>query len=182
MPSAVTISLTEATLLTALSGFFSPIVNCPILTADAASAGLPSGASVVLTPTLVSSLSSLRSVYVDHGADNGARLDKRPSQWTVQVECYGSVAADNAALIAGVFSTEFACEQFQATGLDMAPLYAGDLSNTSLIDSEQHYQKRWTLNLVMQTNPVIQTPMDFAAQLNPLLVEVDTTFPPGDHP
>ena len=60
----------------------------------------------------------------------------------------------------------------------MQPLYASDPKQTTLINAEQQYNNRWTMDFFAQFNPVVQVPQDFAAALQVDLAEVDEHFPP----
>jgi len=43
---------------------------------------------------------------------------------------------------------------------------------------EQQIELRWSIDLVMQCNPVLTNAQDFAAQLAINLIDVDAVYPP----
>lgn len=99
-----------------------------------------------------------------------------PTQFTIQVDCYGPESGDWAAMIQSTFRDGYATDNFPA---NIQPLYADDPIQIPLITGEQQFLQRWKLQAVMQYNPVISVPQQSAIQLNIGLKEVDTTFPPG---
>ena len=46
-----------------------------------------------------------------------------------------------------------------------------------LTDSEQQYEQRWMATAVLQFNPVVTVPQDFANALTINLVDVDERYP-----
>lgn len=170
------ISITEAALLAALRGFLLPIIGGQVIRSQTNRAPMPTGDFCVMTPLFLTGLSTSWSAYTDPGSNPGSENAQRSTQWNVQLDFYGPSAADHAAIIAALIRTPYACDQLAGSG--MQPLYAGDAKQTAMVNAEQQYENRWTVDFVAQFNPVVQTPMDFAAQLAIGLADVDVTFPP----
>jgi hypothetical protein len=101
----------------------------------------------------------------------------RPTQYTIQIDCYGQLASDRAQTIASLLRDSYAVDQFAAQGFDIAPLYAGDAQQMPLIDGEEQYEERWTFDAVLQFNPVITLPEDTADTLSAGIINVDSTYP-----
>jgi hypothetical protein len=171
-----TLSITESALLTALRGFLLPVIGGEVIRSQGNRTPMPTGDFCTMTPMFQAGLSTSWSDYTDPGANPGSENVQRDTQWNVQLDFYGPNASDRAAIVAALIRTPYACDQLAASG--MQPLYAGEPKQTSLINAEQQYENRWTVDFVAQFNPVVQTPMDFAAQLAIGLADVDVTFPP----
>lgn len=171
-----TISITESALLAALRGFLLTIYAGEVVQSQDNRLPMPKGNFCTMTPLFLTALSMSHSAYTDPGTNPGTESNQRSTEWRVQLDFYGDSAADSAATVAALVRTPYACEQLAASG--MQPLYAGEPKQTTLINAEQQYNNRWTVEFVAQFNPVVQTPLDFADQLDVGLVDVDVTYPP----
>lgn len=93
----------------------------------------------------------------------------------VQLDCYGVSSGDWAVMLSTVLRDEYGC-----TGLAplLAPLYCSDPRFAALVDGEEQYERRWIVEAVLQYNPVTSTPMQFAAEADANLINVDEAYPP----
>lgn len=107
-----------------------------------------------------------------------SRNDLVPTQWTVQCDVHGTNGADNARIIEGLFRSEYGTQAFALSGFEIQPLYCDPVRQMPFINGEQQFEDRWTLDLVMQVNPKIETPQAFAAALEVGLIDVDVEYPP----
>lgn len=171
----LSISITDDDLLTALRGFLLSAFNAEVVQGQVNRVAMPLGNFIEMTPMLSASLSTARTAWLP---DIGAQSFTNPTKWTCQLDFYGADAANNASIFQSIVRTPYACEQLAATGLDFQPLYATESRNTALITGEQQYEGRYTVDLVAQFNPAVQTPQDFTQQLGIGVVDVDVTFPP----
>lgn len=94
---------------------------------------------------------------------------------TVQLDCYGAGSGEWAAMLTTLLRDEYAVE---ALAPDCAPLYAEDARMAPLVDAERQYEKRWIVGAVLQYNPTVSTPIEFADTLQVELVEIDERYPP----
>lgn len=101
-----------------------------------------------------------------------------PTQASIQLDVHGEASSDNVQVIMGTFWDAYCCDFFTAAGLDMQPLYAGDPIQAPFLNAENQYEDRWTLNVLIQINAVVSTPMQFATTLTLDVIEVDATYPP----
>ena len=108
----------------------------------------------------------------------GQRADLTPFEWTVQCDVHGPNAADNVQVVMSLFRSEVATAGFAASDYAIAPLYADEARQVPFINAEQAYESRWTVDLVLQVNPIIGTPQQFADELEVKTVDVDATYPP----
>lgn len=173
---SASISVTQTQLLNALRTFLLSIYTGEVIQSQNNRVPMPTGNFCTMTPLFLNGLSTNRASYTDPGTNPGTESNERSTEWRVQLDFYGDNAADSAATVATLIRTPYACEQLADSG--MQPLYAGDPKQTTMINAEQQWQSRWTMDFVAQFNPVVQTPMDFADQLGIGLVDVDVAFPP----
>ena len=167
--------------MTAMRGFLLSAFQCEVFQGQDNRASAPIGPFVEMTTMRMRDLSTNKTTYNDTGDPATSTIrNSRSSEWAVQLDFFGDTAMDMANTIAGLARTDYACQQLASGGVDIAPLYAGDPMQTSMINGEQQYEQRWTFEFVTQFNPVITTPMQYADALQINLVEVDTEFPPED--
>jgi len=103
------------------------------------------------------------------------------TQIRVQLDLYGESAGDWGVILCTLLRSEYACTIL--AGADPAnptcvPLYSADPFNAPLDDSEAQYESRWTLEAILQYNPVTTVPAQFADTLTVTLINVDETYPP----
>lgn len=99
----------------------------------------------------------------------------------MQLDLYGEASGDWAVILCTLLRSEYACTVL--AGADpttpvVVPLYAGDPFNAPLADSEEQYENRWTIDAILQYNPVTSVPMQFADTLAVTLTNVDEAYPP----
>ena len=100
------------------------------------------------------------------------------TQVTIQIDVHGPNGADNAQIITTLMRDEVGVDQFASSGLDVTPLYAGDPRQTPYLNGEQQIEERWSVDAVLQCNPIVTTPQQFFDAVSVLLVDVDVVYPP----
>lgn len=176
--SGATISVTQSMLYTALRTFLLGLVTCPVLQSQQNRMAMPTGDFILMTGLGTPSLSTDKTTFAPGSSNPGNETHARSTQWNVQLDCYGPDAADIAALIATAFKTDYAAAQFALAAIEIQPLYANDPRQMTIVDSEQQYEPRWIVELVLQFNPVVTLPQDYAIALSVIPAEVDAVFPP----
>lgn len=131
----------------------------------------PDGPHVVMTATRQDRLSTNHESY--DGV--GTRTATMPTQYSIQVDCYGPEASDMATTLVMMWRDPYGCD---AMAPDAAPLYSSDPVQVPLINAEQNYEKRFTFTALLQFNPSVTVPQQYADDLVLELVSVDATFPP----
>ena len=53
-----------------------------------------------------------------------------------------------------------------ASGFDIAPLFASEPRQVPFLNEAQQVETRWSVDLVMQVNPLVTVPQDFAQSLD----------------
>lgn len=172
MTTDVLPTVTETDVFTALRAFILTLVGCEVIRGQVNQAAMPVGDFIVLT--------ALGSEPLETNTDQYTATTKtilRPTQWRMQVDCYGAVAGDRAQTIASLLRDNVACDSFAASGFDIAPLYAGDAKQMPLITGEEQFLERWTFEAVLQTNPVVTVAVDTADILSISITNVPVQYP-----
>lgn len=175
---SVQISITEDDLVDDLGAFADTLVDCPVVRGQVNRVAPPKGDYVIVTPIGGVGLSLPTTTYDDPTPMTGTRKLTRPTQWSVQVDCYGEQAQDRALTLSIALRSEYGCEFLAELG-HMQPLYTGEPKQLPFITGENQYMERWSFDAVLQFNPSISVPQQFADQLHVDVVEVDEKYPPG---
>lgn len=104
----------------------------------------------------------------------------------IQLDVHGPSSADNAQVISTLLRDETAVAFFDSPPIqdpplpviECEPLYVEDPRQAPFISGEAQYENRWMVDAVLQANPVISSPMQFADSADVVLKSVDATFPP----
>lgn len=106
----------------------------------------------------------------------------QPTQVTVQLDVHGPESSNTTQIISTLFRDGYGCDNFAASGFDVQPLFCSDPRQVPFLNEHQQIESRWSIDAVMQANPVVTVPQDFAADLrfSPVgaVKEVDAEFPP----
>lgn len=183
---SLTLSLTEDQTLEALRTFIQSVIGTDvevILGQDNRVAEPVGPGFVVMTPMFQERLSTNVTTN-DDGAFSlpvvaGVRNDLSPTKHTIQLDVHGPQSANWARMIAVMFFSDFAVDKFASTGYDVAPLYAGEPHQTAFENGEQQIENSWSLDAVMQCNPVVTSGQDFMASIALGLVSVDVETLPS---
>ncbi len=93
----------------------------------------------------------------------------------IQIDCYGPQSQDWTNILTTMLRSDYAVREL---GPNVWPLYAADPQQIPLVDGEQQYEQRWMITAVLQYNPIVTIPMQFADTLDIELVNVDAVYPP----
>jgi hypothetical protein len=107
----------------------------------------------------------------------GGRYDVlQPTKVTVQLDIHGPASADNAQMIATLLRDTYACQTMAVT-IDAQPLYVSEPHQAPFMNGAQQFEYRWSMDVVVQANPVVTTQQDFADQLVVTNVSTDVNYP-----
>lgn len=110
------------------------------------------------------------------------RHAKQATQVTVQLDIHGPASSNTVQIISTLFRDEYGCDKFTDSGFDVQPLFCSDPRQVPFLNESQQIENRWSIDAVMQANPVVTSPQDFATalRLGPVgaVKEVDAEFPP----
>lgn len=93
----------------------------------------------------------------------GSKSMLQPTRVTVQLDVHGPASGDYAAIITATFRDDYAVQSFLSSGFDVTPLYADNAHQVPFLNGEQQIEERYVIDVVMQTNPVVTVPQQFAA-------------------
>jgi len=178
-----TINIAEYDLRTALRGFLLSVVDdYEVVKAQDNRVSAPDAKFIVMTGLNSDELNKPYSTWKDSGQPTGGlELTNQSKKWICQIDVYGENASSVASTISTLSRSRYATRQFAALtegkGFSITPLYADQPHQTTMINGEKQYEERWTLDLHLQFNLVISTPMEFAAELHVKPASVDATFP-----
>jgi hypothetical protein len=149
----------------------------PIMRAPLNRVAQPAVDHVMMTHLFFKRLRTNVTTYDDPAPESmpGTALAEKGTEVHVQVDFYGSLAADWSEAFETLFRSEFATEALAPV---CAPLYADEARMIPLVTGEQQYLERYAVTAVLQYNPVAFTPQQFADSASVVLVEVDTRYPP----
>jgi hypothetical protein len=168
-----TIDLTQADIMTAVGNYLTALFpTLPIIQGQLNRIAEPGAPDfVVFTPTLRNLMGT--AIVTWQGSNPSVAGYSTGTQITVQCDVHGPASTDNAQILFTLFRSENATQAFAATGFSLAPLYASDPVQLPFFNSEDQYEDRWTVDLVMQASPVVTASQDFASTLKVTLEAAD---------
>ncbi|AMM14242.1 hypothetical protein AX768_09185 [Burkholderia sp. PAMC 28687] len=175
-----TISITEDNVLAALRGFLLGIVPDGVEVISSQDNRVPEPERddfLTMTVLYQSRLSTNSSTYTDPGTNPGTRNYQQSKKITIQIDIHGPASADTTAMISTLFNDQYACDVFAASNFDIQPLYCDDGRQMTFINGENQFEQRWSIEAVLQYNPITSVPQDFADALNVNIISVDATYP-----
>jgi hypothetical protein len=163
MPANVTLSITESDLYKALGDFLQGLfVDAQIERTQQNGVPMPRGEFITMTALNSAGLSTgVVNYTAPAAAGMGQQHMTRTTQWQCQLDFYGASAERNALLLATLYRSEYATDALRRSGGVLTPLYCSDPRQTTLINGEQQYEPRWTLDIQAQINPVVSAPLAF---------------------
>lgn len=176
-----TLSLTESNTLQALGNFLVSVLptgTAVVVGQDNLVASPQAANYAVMTPILRTRLATNWTDYSDGYPSNPqTRADTHATQVTVQVDTFGPASADNAHLIQTLLRSDWGADQFVTSGFGVSPLYTSDPRQLKFTDESSQVQQRWSTDCVLQVNPTVTVPQQFADQLAVGVIDVQATYP-----
>lgn len=170
-----TISITDDLRRQALLNFIESCGETQVVAGQDNLVPQPTGQYVVLQTLLTRPLSTNQESLDVTGLITS---NARSMEWVCQVDVYGAQAGDRADLLAALVKTNYAIMQFAQSGIDMAPLYATEPRQTTMVNAEDQFEDRYTFEFHAHYNPVVTTPEQSATVLTITPIDVDVRFPP----
>lgn len=172
--AAIIPSITYTEIITAMRSFILGVVDCEVIREQVNRVAMPRGDFIAVNIIGSAPLETNTDAYAD-----ASKTVMRPTQVTLQVDCYGALSGERAQTLATLLRDDYAIQSFKASGYDIAPLYAEDAQQMPLITGEEQYLQRWTFHAELQYNPTLTLDQEFETFV-PIVdtIEVDTTYPP----
>lgn len=111
------------------------------------------------------------SPYHEYDRAAGTNDITRSTGVGIQLDFYGPLASDHAQRFATLFRDDYGFQAMRATGV--VPLYCDDGSQMPLTNGERQYEARWMVQTMLQVNPAVSTPTQFADRVEITIVEAD---------
>lgn len=118
----------------------------------------------------------LRTNQRSYDATAGTQKTEKGTRVRMQLDCYGPLAHSWATMLETLWRDIYGCNALAPT---CAPLYNNEPFQGALVDGEEQYEERWTLECFLQYNPVTTSPMQFADAAAVKVINVDERYPPG---
>ena len=152
-------SITEVDVLTALRNYL--IVLFPaveVVQTQDNGVPMPKGGFIAMNNVNKVRLSQNVDSYLDPLTPIGEKRILTPTNFTIQLDFYGDASCDWATEVMATFFDGYGFEAFPE---NIKPLYTNDPIQVPLINGEQQWEQRWKLDVSLQYNPVVSTPMQF---------------------
>jgi len=109
----------------------------------------------------------------------GVQTLMQPVKVTIQLDVHGPNSADNSQIITTTWRDDYAIEKLALlnSGFDLAPLFHSEPKQIPFLNGEQQIEERWVIDLVLQANPIVTVPQQFASSLDVVLVDVEAKYP-----
>lgn len=169
----MTVSPTQPVVFTALRSFIMGLITCPVERGLQNGTPMPDEPFILMTEVLQRRLSTNVASYNGDAMTQGNRSVMQPTEYDIQIDCYGPLASDWAKILVTMFNDGYAID---AMGPDVVPLYADDARQAALVNGEENYEMRWIFTACMQYNPVVSVVQQSATSLNATLINVDATY------
>lgn len=171
----VPISITQDNIYVALQAFIASVItDAEIVQGLANRVARPTGPHIEMTVLFFNRVTTNQVTYSDLTPTTGTENTQQSIKLTVQIDCYGPLSQDWAVMLTTLLRDSYGCDALAPVA---TPLHADDPKMIALVDSEMQYEQRWMVEAVLQYNPVIQTPMQFADTVTVTTKEVKATYP-----
>lgn len=172
-----TIDLTEQAVFIGLRAFMLdvlPLTPANVVKGQANRVPMPVGPNfAILTPTGRAQLATTARTYRPSALPapaDGARDTQRQTRLDVQVDIYGTAAAENIQIVSTLLRDMYGCDFLRPHKVQ--PLYCSDPKQLPLVTGEQQYLARWMLGATLQFNPTVSTSQQFADIVDVTFVEI----------
>lgn len=144
----------------------------PVLRGPINRAAQPASDHIIFTPLFQKRLRT--NLHVDD-PDYDTTAMEQGTEVHIQFDFYGQSAADAAAAASTAWRDQYAVDILSP---EAVPLYTDVARMVPLVTGEEQFLERFTLTALLQWNPVVTVPQQFAEAANVELVNVDVEYPP----
>lgn len=102
---------------------------------------------------------------------------------TLQIDCYGPSGCDWANMLSATLRDEYGCTALeklaaaQSPPFELQPLHADEARMIPLVNGEEQYEERWSLDARFQFNPVTTIPQQYADVVELTMINVEEAYP-----
>lgn len=113
----------------------------------------------------------------------GSKIIEQHEIFVMQLDFHSDAlgdSADMATVVAMTMRDEYAADQFanQVPYYGVVPLYADDPAQRVFVNDSSQYESRWVVDAMLQANPIIVVPQQYADAVDVDVVSVEAEFPP----
>lgn len=166
------IDITEQQIFTAMRGFILSLIDCEVIQGLDNGTPMPKGGFIAMTVLFDNRLSTNINTYIDDEVQS-VKNAMQPTQFTMQIDCYGAQAHEWAKIFTTMFRDEYACDRLAPT---CQPLHADDPRQMAITNGEQQYEQRWLITALLQYNPTVTVDQEFFTSASPVAINADTTI------
>lgn len=145
---------------TVVRAYILSLIDCEVVRGLGNDVPMPKNSFIAITPIESTRLSTNVNTY---DLINSKSI-KTSMSYLVQIDCYGPISSDWAAILCATWRDDYCVDKLAPT---CAPLYADNPIQIPIIDGEANYEERWLLKAVLQYNPVVTVPQEFADEISP---------------
>lgn len=106
----------------------------------------------------------------------GTRADIAAVKMGAQIDVHGPHSGDNVRVVETLMRSEYGVAAFEASGLEVVPLYCDEPKQLPFTNDQQQVENRWVLDTYLQINPIVTTSQLFAEEVEVRAVEVVPQF------
>lgn len=106
----------------------------------------------------------------------GQRSDMVPTRLVVQLDIHGPASGDNTKIVEGLFFSSVATDFFDTEGYTVQALHADVARQVPFVNGADQYETRWVMDLHLEIDPVLGTPIQFFDEVTPSVVEAATQY------
>ena len=150
------------------------------LTADSVVQGLPNRASmpepgfVTIQGITRKRLSTTLQIWNETDSLPSTIQFEQDVELGIQIDCYGPSSGDWADTLTTLLRSEYGVN---ALAPNVAPLYADDARLIPLVDGEEQWEERWSIDARFQYNPVTTVPQQYANVVDLTIINVQEAYP-----
>lgn len=96
------------------------------------------------------------------------------TQGKFQLDFYGKLSGDWAKIFTTLFRDPYGCANLTV----QQPLWADEAFQSALVDGEEQYEERWTVEAYVQYNPTTTVTQQSATALGVKVINVGEAYPP----
>jgi len=99
----------------------------------------------------------------------------QPTDYGIQVDCYGPNSGDYSKIITTMWRTDFAFLFLKDYGI--VPLWCDDAKEMHIVNSENQYEERWVSTFHLQYDPAVTLSQDFADSATVETIDTTRVYP-----
>lgn len=168
---SASISITDSQVFAAVRSYIlSLLPDVEVIQAQGNDVSMPKNGFIAMNNVSKTRLATNTRTY---DRVNGKQITLAPTKYRMQLDFYGKTSGEWAEIVFATFRDHYGCDHFPK---NIQPLFCEPPMQLPLIDGEDNYTQRWKMDVALQYNPQVSTPMQFFDNVNIALVECNSEF------